>query len=114
LHNNTDGLFSVNDYFPGKQRAGDASLVYKGPEQDPDNFFLTTDSLLFPRLANQKYNAILQDNENCREDGSLSVYCGKSGIRYVNLETEHGKTTEYAQMIGHLNDILFPEEQSTE
>jgi hypothetical protein len=113
LHNNTDGLFSVNDYFPGRQRASDASMVYKGPGQDPDNFFLTTDATLFPSFTSQKFNAILQNNETCRQDGSLSVYCGNAGIRYVNLETEHGKSSDYAYMINFLYNILFPEDQST-
>lgn len=113
LHNNTNGFFSVNDYLPGRSRAGDALMVYTGPEQDPDNFFLTTDTLLFPHLKKQ-YNTILQDNKNCRQDGSLSVYCGTHGIRYVNLETEHGKTREYTEMVEYLYTILFADTLAAE
>ncbi|MBS1654650.1 MAG: hypothetical protein JSU05_07390 [Bacteroidetes bacterium] len=99
LHNNTPGRFSAMDYLPGEEREVDAKKVYINPKADSDDLFLTTDSILFKKLAAEKFNIILQDNENAREDGSLSVYCGKRKIHYLNCETEHGKIQEYYSMM---------------
>lgn len=99
LHNNTNGKFSVNSYLPGNIREKDAKRLYINPEEDPDDVFLTTDSILFENLSFDNYNTILQDNENAKKDGSLSIYCGERGIRYVNCETEHGHDIQYQQMI---------------
>jgi hypothetical protein len=99
LHNNTDGDFSVNSYTAGNKRSTEAKAVYTNPSQDPDDLFLTTDPFLYNQLAEKKYNVILQDNRNAKKDGSLSVYCGEKGIRYMNCETEHGKTAQYLEMI---------------
>lgn len=99
LHNNTNGKFSVNSYLPGNIREKDAKKLFINPEEDPDDVFLTTDSVLFGNLSFDNYNTILQDNENAKKDGSLSIYCGEKGIRYVNCETEHGHDIQYQQMI---------------
>ena len=99
LHNNTPDLFSVMEYAAGNKRSVDSKKVYVNTEQDVDDFFLTTDNNLYKKLADKGYNTILQDNKNCTEDGSLSVYCGKKNIRYVNCETEHGKAGQYYEML---------------
>lgn len=106
LHNNTDGFFSVKDYLPGQKRASDAADVFYNPAQDPDDLFITTDVVLYYHLIDKKYNTVLQDNENCRRDGSLSVYAGEQNLRYVNLETQHGKLSQYAEMLNYLYKIL--------
>lgn len=111
LHNNTPGLFGADSYTPGNGRAKEASKVFINPEQDDDDFYLTTDSYLYESLSNKNFNTILQDNNNCTEDGSLSVYCGKRNIRYVNLETEHGKTDQYYTMMKALLEILSSKTQ---
>jgi len=106
LHNNTPGFFSVTEYAPGNKRSIESKKVYINPKEDTDDFFLTTDADLYEKLADKGYNAILQDNQNCTEDGSLSVYCGKRNIRYVNCETEHGKSDQYHQMMKALIAVL--------
>jgi hypothetical protein len=99
LHNNTPDLFSVIEYAPGNKRSVDSKKVYINGTQDADDFFLTTDSHLYEKLADSGFNTILQDNKRCTDDGSLSVYCGRKNIRYVNCETEHGKTEQYFDMM---------------
>lgn len=99
LHNNTNGKYSINSYLPGNIREKDAREISVNPEEDPDDIFLTTDSALYRRLANDRYNTIWQDNENAKKDGSLSVYCGEKNIPYINCETEHGRYLQYQQMI---------------
>jgi hypothetical protein len=100
LHNNSNGKYSINSYLPGGAREKDAKTIHVNPELDADDFFLTTDSILFNRLAGEKYNTIWQDNEKAKKDGSLSIYCGEKKIQYVNCETEHGRQPEYDEMIG--------------
>jgi hypothetical protein len=106
LHNNTPNLFSAIEYTPGNKRAVESRKVHINPEQDADDFFLTTDDSLYEKLAGKGFNTILQDNKNCTDDGSLSVYCGKNNARYVNCETEHGKTEQYYQMMKTLLSSL--------
>ena len=99
LHNNRENEFSITSYMPGNERGTDAKKLHANPNQDVDDLFLTTDSLLYFQLASTKYNSIWQDNENAYNDGSLSIYCGKNGLRYVNCETQHGNDEKYLQMI---------------
>lgn len=106
LHNNTPNLFSALEYTQGNKRSADTKKVYINDKQDADDFFLTTDNSLYEKLADKGFNTILQDNKNCTEDGSLSVYCGKKNIRYVNCETEHGKTEQYYEMMKALFSSL--------
>ena len=99
LHNNTEGGFSVNSFLPGGEFETDARKVYTGEDQDPDDFFLTPDSILFHQLSSEKYNTVWQDNLRVQQDGSLSVYFGEKNICYLNCETEPGKLSQYKKMI---------------
>lgn len=99
LHNNTNGNLSVKSFLSGSKYATDAKKVYADQKQDHDDFFLTTDSLLFYQLSAENYNAVWQDNLRVQQDGSLSVYAGEKNICYLNCETEHGKTKQYEEMV---------------
>ncbi|MGZ8541024.1 MAG: hypothetical protein ACXWV6_10285, partial [Chitinophagaceae bacterium] len=99
LHNNDEGGLSIHGFLPGNQYEADAKKVYANDAQDPDNFFLTTDSLLFEQLSAEKYNIVWQDNLRVQQDGSLSVYFGEKNTCYLNCETEHGKIRQYADML---------------
>ena len=109
LHNNTNEYYSIKTYLPGNERQGDARTVYANPEQDPDDIAFTTDSILYQRMADLRYNSIWQDNEKVKKDGSLSVWCGEKGRRYINIETEHGKLRQYTAMLTSLLEILSGE-----
>ncbi len=106
LHNNMDGDYSVTTYLPGNIREFDAKAVFADSLQDADDIAFTTDSLLYQKMADNGYNSIWQDNENARRDGSLSIYCGERNIRYINIETQHGKIDQYAEMLARLLEIL--------
>lgn len=99
LHNNTNGNLSMNEYLPGSKRENDAKKVFVANGQDPDDFFLTTDSLFFQHLSANNFNSVLQDDINVEKDGSLSVYFGGTNISYLNCETEHGRLAQYEKMI---------------
>jgi len=54
----------------------------------------------------------LQKKNTAYKDGSLSVYCGEKNIRYLNCETEHGKTSQYNAMILAANKYVRRETQA--
>lgn len=93
LHNNTDGPpLSVATFLPGGGEAGNVVKVSPGnrPGWDSDDFFLVTDPSAYAHFAAAGFPVVLQDNERVQDDGSLSVWCGKRGIPYVNVEVQFG------------------------
>jgi hypothetical protein len=106
LHNNTPGMYSALSYAAKGNLARDAEDVFIRDGSDPDNFFFVTERLVFEALKRRGYNAVLQDNRRVTDDGSLSVYCGRANVRYVNVEAEHGNLKEQTQMILDLKTIL--------
>lgn len=112
LHNNADGDYSVKTYQPGGKRQSDARQVYANTWQDVDDISFTTDEIIYTKMAALGYNSILQDNEKVYKDGSLSVYYGDQNRRYINIETQHGKTAQYGEMLKKLLYILEEEKKA--
>lgn len=106
LHNNTDGNYSVLSYLPGGAHAREAQEVHVVDGRDPDDFFFVTDRDLFERLAEKGFNVVLQHNDAATDDGSLSVYAGRRGKPYVNVEAEHGHLHEQVEMVRALYALL--------
>lgn len=106
LHNNTDGEFSAASYAPGGDHAGDAAAVHLPLGADPDDFFFVTQRELYDALVAAGFPAVLQDNERAADDGSLSVWAGRRGIPYVNVEAEHGHRQQQVRMLEALARVL--------
>lgn len=106
LHNNTEEAYSVKSYLKGGDRQNDAKEVYADSVQDVDDIVFTTSKKIFDKMSAQGYNCILQDNENAKKDGSLSVYFGEQNRWYANIETQHGRISQYQEMLEKLLDIL--------
>ncbi len=106
LHNNGEGEYSVNSYLPGGEYATDAHAAYRNPKMDGDDFYFVTDSSLFEVLKSRQWNVVLQDNAAVTDDGSLSVYCGRLGIPYVNVEAQHGHLQTQKRMIKNVIQII--------
>ncbi|MBL0233094.1 MAG: hypothetical protein IPQ08_05450 [Chitinophagaceae bacterium] len=109
LHNNFEGSFSIKNYLPGGDRSNDAQAVQFLDMNDPDDIALTTDEDIYRAMVAGRFNSILQDNTRVKRDGSLSVYCGARGIRYINIETEHGRLESYQRMLQVLLQYLEKE-----
>lgn len=107
LHNNTENEYSIESYKPEGNEAQNTAKLYINPEKDPDDFVYTTDSVFFERIKDLKMNVILQDNQDYVDDGSLSVYCGANGIRYLNIEAQHGHLIEQRRMIHEIVKMLY-------
>ena len=106
LHNNGDGEFSINSYKRHHENAKDAVNINISTSHDPDNFFLTTNSIIFFGLKAAGYNIVLQNNKKPTDDGSLSVYYGRNKRSYVNVEAESGKLNEQSEMLKALLNFL--------
>jgi len=102
VHNNTNQGFSISSYISDTTYQRDAAAVHTNAAHDVDNFFLTTDKTLYDEVVTKNYNIILQDNVNATDDGSLSVYLGKKGVPYINVEAELGHLQFQLQMITDL------------
>ncbi len=111
LHNNTEEAYSVKSYLTGGDRQKDAKEVYANEKQDVDDIAFTTDRTLFEKMSALGYNSILQDNESVKKDGSMSVYYGEQNRRYINIETQHGRTGQYQEMLDKLLDHLLSRNQ---
>lgn len=98
VHNNTDGAYSIRSYGRGGEKQGDAGAVFISPDHDPDDFFFVTTHSLFTLIRSAGYNVALQ-SRTAADDGSLSVYCARRGIPYVNVEAQHGHLETQTQML---------------
>lgn len=110
LHNNSHGPpLTVHSFARGGKFEGDAAgPAHVEPDEPADDFFLVTTRNLFDRLAARRFNVVLQNNASARDDGSLSVYCGRQGIPYVNVEALHGALERQTRMIRAVVDVLAP------
>jgi len=111
LHNNTNGALSIGSYRPGSEHAATARVVHIAAARGADDFFYVTDQRFFDYLRQRDLNVTLQDNRNVPDDGSLSVYFGRKGIPYVNIEAEATHLNAQIEMVRiaceMLNETLF-------
>ena len=106
LHNTTIGPFSVASFAPGGDLAADAAAVHQASRHSPFDFFYVTEPAHFARLREQDWNVVLQDNGRVRDDGSLSVFCARRGIPYLNVEAEMGRRSVQIAMLRAVRELL--------
>ena len=102
IHNNTQGYLGDNKQGIGnisilqyQQKLADgAAFIMAVSKQhgDEDDLFFVTKQQDFNTLQQNGWNAVLQHPQvitnPTEDDGSLSVYAQKLGIRYINIEAE--------------------------
>jgi len=108
LHNNTNQNYSFKSYMPGEEYADEAQAVFKGCIRDKDDFYFVTEYPILDLLCFGQYHVVMQANDTMTDDGSLSVYCGRLGIPYVNVEAQHG------HLVRQVNMLLFAYRQLVE
>lgn len=99
LHNNTDVNYTINSYAAGGDESENTKELYISQNWDSDDFIYTTEKKYFEFFKSNDINVILQDNEGCVNDGSLSVFCGKNNIPYINIEAEINHFNENIALI---------------
>jgi hypothetical protein len=103
VHNNTDGAPLTIETYKGST---DAAAININPERDPDDFFFVTTEAHFKFLKEKGFNVVLQNNAAVTDDGSLSVYCGKQQIPYINVEGEIGHLKQQAEMLNAIQALV--------
>lgn len=102
IHNNTQGYLGDNKQGIGnvsihqyqqKLASGASSIIAVSKQhRDEDNLFFVTQRQDFNALQGSGWNVVLQHpqvvTDPSEDDGSLSVYAQKLGIRYINIEAE--------------------------
>jgi hypothetical protein len=101
IHNNTDNDFSILSYKNSK----DAEEVYINKDEDIDNFFIVTTKSDFDYFKSKNRNVALQ-SENAIDDGSLSIYCQKNKIPYINIENQHGQKEEQIKKLKETYSLI--------
>ena len=99
LHNNTNKFYSLTSYTEGGEYEFEADTTFQGKIYDMDDFYFVTDSIIFEKLSTGRYHVVLQANETMTDDGSLSVYCGRLGIPYINVEAQHNHLVRQIKML---------------
>ena len=109
LHNNfhysDEGSYNLTWYLNGGKEAHQARAIYINPRQANSDFFLVTDPFFFAALQERGFNVVLQV-VNPSDDGSLSVYCAKRGLTYINIEARHGHHNQQKAMIEAVYEII--------
>lgn len=91
-------IIAVHNDFTGighYEKEGKESTVRK--EKSKLDFFFVTKNEDYDRLKNG-YNVILQ-KDAYDDNGSLSQWCARNGVRYLNVEAGKGRLSEQAGMI---------------
>ncbi|HRZ43385.1 MAG TPA: hypothetical protein P5228_11860 [Bacteroidales bacterium] len=107
LHNNNDLGFSILSYITDTTLMNLTDSIFINPEIDPDDFFYVTDPEHFRILRNAGFNVVLQSCDMSTDDGSLSYWCVRNRIPYVNIEAEHLHHTEQLFMLDVLYDLII-------
>jgi hypothetical protein len=112
LHNNTDGGgLSIDSYRSGGNESANTKLVHRSKNWDPDDFFYTTSQQIYDYFSQRNFNIVLQDNNKVVDDGSLSVYAGKKGIHYLNVEAQHGHQKQQGKMLDAVQKLILAQYQ---
>jgi hypothetical protein len=106
LHNSTDGNYSIDSYAPDKPFRQSVLKMHKVPGKDEDDFFFVTESGHYEKIAAAGFNVVLQKKKSAEDDGSLSVFCGREGIPYINVEAQHGHVRQQIAMLKALNRLF--------
>jgi hypothetical protein len=103
IHNNTEGSLSVTSYASGANRR-EAKQTFAAPGRDADDFFFVTRADYFVSLKKKSFNVVLQAWP-IADDGSLSVYCQRNGVPYINVEAQNGHLSQQVDMIKALSAL---------
>ncbi len=104
VHNSVNG-FSIEKYLPDSIYAKNASAIYISPKRNPTEFFFVTEKTHFHYFKNLDYNVALQSSK-AEDDGSLSIFCVKNDIFYINVEAKEGNFNEQYEMLLALQNLL--------
>ncbi len=106
MHNNSNNDFSILSYTKGKNEAKNTEAIFINKLMDVDDFVYTTELKIFNYFKTKNINVILQKSKGFVDDGSLSIYCSKNKIPYVNIEAEEGHLEVQLEMLDALKEVM--------
>ncbi|WP_153797374.1 hypothetical protein [Foetidibacter luteolus] len=102
MHNNKDGKpLSTRNYIGRKM-----FRTHINKSMDSDDFVLTTERKVFNYLKAKNISVILELPGAGFDDGSLSAYCNRRKIPYINIEAQEGHAAEQAAMLQALDELI--------
>ena len=107
VHNNTGVSYSINSILETNPTNHEVKEININPALDENDFYFVTEKLKYDYFKSKGYNVVLQDNTKVENDGSLSVYCGKNHIDYINIECENGHLNQQIKMIDEIYKGFF-------
>ena len=103
LHSDTH--VRMSDYEEGGRLAKGVGGVVRGNAAD-ESFLITNDREVFDQLKRLSFNAVYVDGAKMPDDGSLNVYCNKTGRNYVQVQVFPGEEAAIERMLRAVDAIL--------
>ena len=101
LHNNLHA-YSIDDEIPFS-----TEISLKNSEHPHHhNFFICTNRDDYNILSKSAYNVVLQETDPEEDNGSLSWFANRKGVRFINIETRLGYLSIQTKMLQYIEDHL--------
>jgi hypothetical protein len=101
LHNNLH-TYTIEDEIPLS-----TEISLKNSEHPHHhNFFICTNRDDYNLLSKSPYNVVLQETDPEEDNGSLSWFANRKGVRFINIETRLGYLSTQTKMLQYIEDHL--------
>ena len=101
LHNNLHA-YTIEDEIPLS-----TEISLKNNEHPHHhNFFICTNRDDYNLLSKSPYNVVLQETDPEEDNGSLSWFANRKGVRFINIETRLGHLSTQTKMLQYIEDHL--------
>ena len=101
LHNN------LRDYSIDNEIPFSTEVSLKNSEHPHHhNFFICTNRDDYNLLSKSPYNVVLQETQPKKDNGSLSWFIARKGVRFINIETRLGYLSIQTKMLQYIEDHL--------
>jgi hypothetical protein len=101
LHNNLHA-YSIDDEIPFS-----TEISLKNSEHPHHhNFFICTNRDDYNLLSKSPFNVVLQETQSKKDNGSLSWFVARKGVRFINIETRLGYLIIQTKMLQYIEDHL--------
>ena len=101
LHNNMHA-YTIEDEIPLS-----TEISLKNSEHPHHhNFFICTNRDDYNLLSKSPYNVVLQETDPEEDNGSLSWFANRKGVRFINIETRLGYLSTQTKMLQYIEDHL--------
>ena len=101
LHNNLHA-YTIEDEIPLS-----TEISLKNSEHPHHhNFFICTNRDDYNILSKSAYNVVLQETDPEEDNGSLSWFANRKGVRFINIETRLGYLSTQTKMLQYIEDHL--------